>query len=203
MLSISLKVEGMAERAGEEGLTCPERIRTALSGVPGVLDVGYEKGRDRFFLTLDPRLVSVLTIITTIERLGRESDHNYRPADVRPESLREPRAPVAFEVHYQTREAFLSAYSFNLSGGGLFLCTPEPLPVGERLRVRFTLPAGDNPFEATAQVAWLSEARLDNPYPPGMGVQFLELPLEARDAIAALITAYLPQPPKPSGNAAA
>ncbi|MGH7407917.1 MAG: PilZ domain-containing protein, partial [Candidatus Methylomirabilales bacterium] len=91
---------------------------------------------------------------------------------------------------------------FNLSGGGLFLCTPEPLPVGERLRVRFTLPAGEIPFEATAQVAWLSEARLGNPYPPGMGVQFLELPLEARDAIAALITAHLPQPPKPSGNTA-
>ena len=203
MLSISLKVEGMAERAGEEGLTCHERIRHALSGIAGVLDVGYEKGRDRFFLTLDPRLISVFTIITTIERLGRDSDHTYRPTDVRPESLREPRALIAFEVHYQTREAFLSAYSFNLSGGGLFLCTPEPLGVGERLRVRFTLPGGDTPFEGTAQVAWLSEARRGNPYPAGMGVQFLDLPLEARDAIAALITAHLPQPPKPSGNTAA
>ena len=106
-------------------------------------------------------------------------------------------------MHYQTREAFLSAYSFNLSGGGLFLCTPQPLAVGDRLRVLFTLPGGNAPFEATAQVAWLSEARLGNPYPPGMGVQFVDLPLEARDAIAVLITAYLPQPPKPSGNAAA
>ena len=79
MLSISLKVEGMTERAGEGGLTCPDRIRTALGEIAGVLDVGYEKGRDRFFLTLDPRLVSVLTIITSIERLGRDSDHTYRP----------------------------------------------------------------------------------------------------------------------------
>jgi uncharacterized protein (TIGR02266 family) len=202
VLSISLKVEGMTDRAGEGGLPSPERIRTALSGIAGVLDAGYEKGRDRFFLTLDPRLVSVLTIITTIERLGRDSGQTYRPSDVRPESLREPRALIAFEVHYQTREAFLSAYSFNLSGGGLFLCTSEPLPVGDRIRVRFTLPGSDAPFEATAQVAWLSEARLGNPYPAGMGVQFLDLPLEARDAIAALITAHLPQPPKASGTAA-
>ena len=201
MLSISLKVEGMTGRAGEGGLTCPERIRNALSGVAGVLDVGYEKGGDRFFLTLDPRLISVLTIITMVERLGRDSGHTYRPTDVRPESLREPRALIAFEVHYQTREAFLSAYSFNLSGGGLFLCTPEPLAVGERLRVRFTLPGGDAPFEATAQVAWLSEPRLGSPYPAGMGVQFLDLPLEARDAIAGLITAHLPQSPKISGSA--
>jgi len=203
VLSISLKVEGMTERAGQGGLTCPERIRTALSGVAGILDVGYEKGRDRFYLTLDPRLISVLTIITAIERLGRDSGHTYRPTDVRPETLREPRTLVAFEVHYETQEAFLSAYSFNLSGGGLFLCTSEPLAVGERLRVRFTLPGGETPFEATAQVAWVSEARLGNPYPVGMGVQFLDLPLEARDAIAALVTAHLPQqPPKPFGTAA-
>jgi hypothetical protein len=76
------------------------------------------------------------------------------------------------------------------------------LPVGERLRVRFTLPAGVIPFEATAQVAWLSEPRLGNPYPAGMGVQFLDLPLEARDAIAVLIIAHLPQAPKPSATTA-
>ena len=202
MLSISLKVEGMAERAGEGGLTCPERIRNALGEIAGVLDVGYEKGRDRFFLTLDPRLISVLTIITSIERLGRDSGHTYRPTDLRPESLREPRALISFEVHYQTREAFLSAYSFNLSGGGLFLCTPQPLAVGDRLRVLFTLPGGNAPFEATAQVAWLSEPRLGNPYPAGMGVQFLDLPLEARDAIAVLIIAHIPQAPKPSATTA-
>jgi len=203
VLSISFRVEGMTEQTGNEEPSSVERIRTALSDYPGVLDVGYDKGRDRFFLTLDPRLISVVSILTGIERLGRERGRPYRPSDVRPESLREPRTPIAFEVHYETREAFLSAYSFNLSGGGLFLCTSKPLPVGERLRVRFTLPGGDTPFEATAQVAWLSEARLGNPYPPGMGVQFVDLPLEARDAIAALVTAYLPQPPKPSADATA
>lgn len=203
MLSISLRVDGITDQKGNEEPSSPESILDALTEYPGVLDVGYDKGRDRFFLTLDPRLISVVTIITAIERLGRERGRPYRPTDVRPESLREPRTPIAFEVHYQTREAFLSAYSFNLSGGGLFLCTEEPLPVGERLRVRFTLPSGDTPFEAMAQVAWLSQARLGNPYPPGMGVQFIDLPLEARDAIAALVTAYLPQPPKPSADATA
>lgn len=201
MLSLSLKIEGMTQQTGGQEPSGAESIRAALSEHPGVLDVGYDKGRDRFFLTLDPRLISVLTIITTVERIGRDGGRTYRPTDVRPESLREPRTPIAFEVHYQTREAFLSAYSFNLSGGGLFLCTDQPMPVGDRLRVRFTLPGGDTPFDAIAQVAWLSHARPGNPYPPGMGVQFIELPLEARDAIATLVTAHLPQPPKPSEDA--
>lgn len=59
----------------------------------------------------------------------------------------------------------------NLSRGGVFIRTAEPLEPGRRLVVELDLPDG-TPFEAVGRVAWTTH-RLQRGPRKGVGVQFL------------------------------
>jgi type IV pilus assembly protein PilZ len=82
------------------------------------------------------------------------------------------RAPVSLEVHYRTRGSFLVSYSLNLSKGGLFLDTPELMPIGSTLTVRFSVPGASQHIETEARVMWVRDEPTEDGLPPGMGLQF-------------------------------
>src|SRR5579864_3480994 len=84
-----------------------------------------------------------------------------------------PRLPISLEVAYRTAGAFLVSYSVNLSKGGIFLETSQPLEPGESVSLKFEVP-GEGPLEVEGVVAWV---RTDDPtgLPNGMGIQFAEL----------------------------
>src|SRR5688572_4376424 len=83
---------------------------------------------------------------------------------------RQPRIPISLEVQYRTTGAFLVAYSINLSKGGIFVETNEPLEVGERVSLAFEVP-GAGKLEVEGAVAWVRTGGQDG-LPDGMGVQF-------------------------------
>jgi type IV pilus assembly protein PilZ len=83
---------------------------------------------------------------------------------------RQPRIPISLEVQYRTTGAFLVAYSINLSKGGIFVETNEPLEVGERVSLAFEVP-GAGKLEVDGAVAWVRSGDQDG-LPDGMGVQF-------------------------------
>lgn len=68
----------------------------------------------------------------------------------------------------------------NISVGGLYIATPEVLPVGTRLDLTFTLPGAD-PIAAPAEVCWTT------PDARGMGVRFVELGEKAQQVISAFV----------------
>src|SRR5687768_7700010 len=80
------------------------------------------------------------------------------------------RVPIALEVSYRTAGAFLVSYSVNLSKGGIFIETATPLPVGERVSLKFEVP-GAGVLDVDGVVAWVRTANQDG-MPDGMGVQF-------------------------------
>lgn len=86
---------------------------------------------------------------------------------------RQPRLPISLEVAYRTAGAFLVSYSINLSKGGIFLETSQPLEVGEQLTLRFDVP-GVGPLEVVGTVAWVRSGSHDG-LPDGMGIQFDQL----------------------------
>jgi len=86
-----------------------------------------------------------------------------------------PRATVRFPVEYQITAPAIAAYCLNISEGGMFIRTPDPAPPNREIRVRFRLPHLDREFRAHGRVAWSNPTPLANPFPPGMGVQFLGL----------------------------
>lgn len=97
-----------------------------------------------------------------------------------------PRYIARLRVHFGTnRETLLTDYSINLSTGGLFIETLDILPIDTRLAIEFILPQHEETIRCEGRVAWLNQPDLMvNPnLPVGMGLQFLDISLDAMNAI--------------------
>ncbi|MBK8014809.1 MAG: TIGR02266 family protein [Deltaproteobacteria bacterium] len=90
------------------------------------------------------------------------------------ENRREPRLPVEVKIDYRTVGSFITDYTRNISKGGTFIRTSLPLDVGERVRLRLTVPGGEAPFALDGVVKWVSTLRDKDKHPPGMGVEFVD-----------------------------
>jgi len=94
------------------------------------------------------------------------------------------RAELAVEVSFKSEHNFFTGFSRDISRGGLFVATRDVRQIGEKLRVKFTLP-GTGVFDVEAEVRWSSGG--GGGEQPGMGLQFLNLPKSAEDAIVAFV----------------
>lgn len=109
---------------------------------------------------------------------------------LRVEERREPRVTAHLRVLCGTDpQRLLSNYALNISSGGLFLETAEPLLVGTPLELEFILPDQPAPIRCKGRVAWVNEATYPSKpsLPSGMGVQFLDLGLDDLHAIREFI----------------
>jgi type IV pilus assembly protein PilZ len=102
---------------------------------------------------------------------------------------RQPRLPISLEVAYRTAGAFLVSYSINLSKGGIFLETSQPLEVGEHVTLRFDVP-GVGPLEVVGTVAWVRNGSHDG-LPDGMGIQFEQLDQQYGDVIDEMVRGFV------------
>ncbi len=96
-----------------------------------------------------------------------------------------PRVDYEVEVDVTSEDNFFTGFIRNISSGGLFIHTHDPLPIGREINVRFTVPTIRDPVTARAVVRWVRSYGSHAPDSvPGMGVQFLDvLPSEAIRAI--------------------
>lgn len=104
-----------------------------------------------------------------------------------------PRVAVALAVTYEHAARVTTGETLNLAQDGMFIKTPFPVDVGALLLIRFALP-GARPWEGTGRVVWIRRPEEEHPYPPGMAIQFLDLPSEARPTIAAFVATVLATP---------
>jgi uncharacterized protein (TIGR02266 family) len=102
---------------------------------------------------------------------------------------RQPRLPISLEVAYRTAGAFLVSYSINLSKGGIFIETAQPLEPGEQLTLRFDVP-GAGELEVAGMVAWVRQQSADG-LPDGMGIQFDELDSRWGDVIDEMVRGFV------------
>ena len=75
-----------------------------------------------------------------------------------------------------------------IGGGGLFIESTAPLPVGTKLAMEFSLP--EQPVEwipAKGVVAWVCPKADQYTFSPGMGVRFSDIAPEARERIHAIV----------------
>jgi len=106
-------------------------------------------------------------------------------AERAPESRKYPRAAVSLAVEFSRGKKKEAARALNLSATGLLIETQTPLPVSERLKVAFKVPASEEAIQADAEVVWVNKYSAD--YPCGMAVKFIGL---ADDTIQ-IIDAYV------------
>ncbi len=102
---------------------------------------------------------------------------------------RQPRLPINLRVQYRTQGAFLVSYSVNLSKGGIFLETAEPLAVGETVSLDFEVP-GAGQLQVDGVVAWIRQGSTDG-MPDGMGIQFQELDARYGGLIDGMVRGFL------------
>jgi len=111
--------------------------------------------------------------------------------------LRRKRYQAKIKVQYGENDASsLTGYSIDISSGGLFIKTEKPLDVSESLALRFSLTNHIKEIICSANVAWVNspqkQVKLD--WPPGMGVQFVDISLGELHAIRNFIESNLLEP---------
>src|SRR3954449_6383494 len=86
-------------------------------------------------------------------------------------------------VAYRTVDGFITDWATNISRGGIFINTRNPLAVGTTVRLIVSLPDTAFPFELHGKVMRVNE--FDNPsnQVPGMGIEFVDVDEDKRARI--------------------
>lgn len=88
---------------------------------------------------------------------------------------------------FSSMEEFIDEYVVNLSRSGLFIKSEDPLPIGTRVNLRFTVIYKDlEIIEGVGEVVRRIEAGTPG-QTPGMGVVFVELSQVSRELIERIL----------------
>ncbi|MDY7031234.1 MAG: TIGR02266 family protein [Thermodesulfobacteriota bacterium] len=88
----------------------------------------------------------------------------------------ETRILETYSLKYKDKNSFVDAYSGDLSSGGLFIRTGNPLQRGEQFSLRLQLPGIPNSIETKCEVVWARKKEEEtDTSPAGMGVKFVEM----------------------------
>ncbi|BCA55412.1 hypothetical protein W02_25520 [Nitrospira sp. KM1] len=115
----------------------------------------------------------------------------YRKPPATRESRTEPRVTLSFRVKYRTPEGqYYESRAGGIGGGGLFIESSAPLPVGTKLAMEFSLPEKPNEWlPAKGLVAWVCPRADQYTFSPGMGIRFTEIATDIRTRVLDLVKA--------------
>ena len=86
------------------------------------------------------------------------------------------RVEKSLSLVYKDRETFFRAYTGNVSAGGLFIKTENPLSPGDQIFLKLHLPDVPDALHIKCEVVWArSEPQSGPDKPPGMGVKFTQI----------------------------
>ncbi len=109
------------------------------------------------------------------------TDENQLEAD----SRKNLRAPLIIQkvLIEGDRPAFFG-YTKNISKSGMFIATTNPIQPGEQINLEFQLPA---PLKGTVrcrcEVVWKRPHGTHLPFEPGMGMRFVDLPVDISEQL--------------------
>jgi type IV pilus assembly protein PilZ len=103
-------------------------------------------------------------------------------------------------VAYRTVDGFITDWATNISHGGIFINTRNPLAVGTTVRLIISLPDTAFPFDLTGRVTRVNE--FDNPsnQVPGMGIEFVDVDDEKRARIDRFVDRLRKELPDSAGE---
>ena len=88
------------------------------------------------------------------------------------------------EVSIESRHKSYRGVTHDVSAGGFFVATSELRPIGDCIRLRFTLPGSPESFDAMAEVRWLRRKETVEGV-VGMGLQFIQMSTNTKVAVKA------------------
>ena len=90
---------------------------------------------------------------------------------------------LVLEVKGEDEKGVFFGYAKDLSKGGMFIATVAPRKVGTEFTINFSIPSGGMAVKSKCRVSWVREYNADSLQGPGMGIKFLNLPLEVKEKI--------------------
>lgn len=96
-----------------------------------------------------------------------------------------PRMPIALKVEYKRLNSFFADYTKNISRGGTFIRTKNPLAIGTEFMFHLAVPSLDEPLSLRGKVQWIvREGEAQGDQEPGMGIGFVYGSEAERERIA-------------------
>jgi len=118
------------------------------------------------------------------------------------EKRKSPRFSADFPVKYSTTDSFFkSARTANASEGGLLVCLPEKMHIGQQLALKLFFPSrsGLNMVETVVQVIWMGiRLRKDWTWDYRTGVKFGDISPNDMTTFRNFLTSLAPKPPPAS-----
>ncbi len=182
-----------------EDLTSPKsrgHIRSSMPRLKSVMALlqaaSSSSPAEQDTLRLIARTLALLYPVSTlIEQLADRETPPRRssiPAPYPDAEYRERRSTlrrlVELDIGLHADTNFFTGFSADVSSGGLFVSTYDVLPIGTRINVNFSLPAGPI-LSVNGVVRWVREFNEMSPeVMPGMGIQFEGLSAEEAELIS-------------------
>jgi len=103
-----------------------------------------------------------------------------------------PRMPISLKVEYKRLNSFFADYTKNISRGGTFIRTANPLSIGTEFMFLLTIPTLDDPLSLRGKVQWIvTEDEASEEEEAGMGIGFVYESEAERDRIANTVEALM------------
>ena len=119
-----------------------------------------------------------------------------------PNTRQGKRTPVTLKIKFksETIEQFIERYAVDVSQGGIFIRTKEPLAVGTQMRFEFQLRDASPLIAGEGTVVWTRENDPSRPaIAPGMGVRFDRLAEGSQGVLERILSEKAKQAPQRSG----
>ena len=139
----------------------------------GVIDRGF---LDQEFNRLSSDFRTIL--VAVVKRFKQLADRTIEFS-----SRQETRTQKTLSLSYEDKESFVDAYTEDLSDGGLFVSTGNPLEQGEQFLLTLQLPDLPDPMKIKCEVVWARAEGEETDSPNGMGVKFIEITQEDKKTL--------------------
>ena len=116
-----------------------------------------------------------------------------------PNTRQGKRTPVTLKIKFksETLEQFIERYAVDVSQGGIFIRTKEPLAVGTQMRFEFQLKDASPLIAGEGTVVWTRENDPSRPaIAPGMGVRFDRLAEGSQGVLERILSEKAKQAPQ-------
>src|ERR1700712_5984487 len=118
--------------------------------------------------------------------VGMRKRRRIRMADTR----KDKRAPVSLKVRFKsaTVDEFIEHYSKDVSRGGLYIKSSQPMPVGTLLKFQFQLKDESALIRGVGRVVWTRiEEDAEADQPAGMGIKFIKMDNDSRAMVERIV----------------
>ncbi len=107
------------------------------------------------------------------------------------DTRKDPRAPVALKVRFKSKsvDEFAEQFSQDVSRGGLFIKSKDPMPIGTMLKFELQLSDETKIIAGVGRVVWRRDTMesAGDDAPAGMGIKFIKMDGDSRSLVDRLV----------------